>query len=302
MRDRNAVLVKIPMNVLNVSVRRIRRSRRPVIRHHDLPGSDANHIPHEGVHTVFVVPVGLFQMGDCSLIVFKDAEEIEILPKSGAARAATLCVRLDKNIHHHSAAPPLRQRWSTRCYGHLGRRGPEEARSEGKSASHLPWLGVGSRNAVIGKASRIGINFRAGAPPARNAPRAARSQWPSALYSANAQSSGAAALAIPSSAGGRWRWGGFGPRSRDAKLRTRDSRLRLPVAAGRSRKRSFAYCVHAGQGQSYCAGAEALSVGAAHDAPERRGSEPSGVRGGCREAALNGLRSGGRSQLRRRAR
>src|SRR5271170_1298608 len=50
---------------------------------------------------------------------------------------------------------------------------------EGKSASHISAaLGVGSRNAVIGKASRIGIKLSGGASVRRKAPASARrSQW-----------------------------------------------------------------------------------------------------------------------------
>src|SRR5580693_952172 len=57
---------------------------------------------------------------------------------------------------------------------------------EGKSASHISAaLGVGSRNAVIGKASRIGIKLNGGGPASvrgKGSPRAARIQWATAHY------------------------------------------------------------------------------------------------------------------------
>src|SRR5580658_4865567 len=71
---------------------------------------------------------------------------------------------------------------------------------EGKSASHISAaLGVGSRNAVIGKASRIGIKLNGGGGASvrgKGTPRAARPQWATAHYTrpnTDAQRSGAAA-------------------------------------------------------------------------------------------------------------
>jgi hypothetical protein len=71
---------------------------------------------------------------------------------------------------------------------------------EGKSASHISAaLGVGSRNAVIGKASRIGIKLTGGGGASvrgKGSPRAVRPQWATAHYprpNADAQRSGAAA-------------------------------------------------------------------------------------------------------------
>ena len=57
---------------------------------------------------------------------------------------------------------------------------------EGKSASHISAaLGVGSRNAVIGKASRIGIKLNGGGGASvrgKGPARAARPQWATAHY------------------------------------------------------------------------------------------------------------------------
>ena len=129
---------------------------------------------------------------------------------------------------------------------------------QGKSASHISAaLGVGSRNAVIGKASRIGIKLTGGgAPPcARRATRAARPQWATARYarpSAGDQGSNAALVAIPRSIDGG-REAGLGLwRSPDWRNATGEvgghSRSRLPVAARRSEERRVRLLrAHAGQ-------------------------------------------------------
>src|ERR1700727_3894548 len=73
---------------------------------------------------------------------------------------------------------------------------------QGKSASHISAaLGVGSRNAVIGKASRIGIKLNGGGGASvrgKAPPRAARLQWApvhTARRNADAQRSGSGAAA-----------------------------------------------------------------------------------------------------------
>ena len=80
---------------------------------------------------------------------------------------------------------------------------------EGKSASHISAaLGVGSRNAVIGKASRIGIKLSGGGGASvrgKGAPRAARPQWATAHTLGPTPTHNAPApplLAIPSSCRG----------------------------------------------------------------------------------------------------
>ena len=120
---------------------------------------------------------------------------------------------------------------------------------EGKSASHIAAaLGVGSRNAVIGKASRIGIKLAAaGAPPDAARRRRARLGPDGRLRitlrpMATPWLQLCRSLAIPGQAGGGeggvdlWR----SRDRRDAAAAVRgDSRIRLPVAARRSEKRGF---------------------------------------------------------------
>ena len=131
---------------------------------------------------------------------------------------------------------------------------------EGKSASHISAaLGVGSRNAVIGKASRIGIKLSGGGGASvrgKGPPRAARLQWAPAHTTrpnADAQRSGAAAARDPQRlAGGRQGGGEELWRSRDRRDATAavggHSRIRLPVAAGRSEERRFRLLrAHAGR-------------------------------------------------------
>jgi GcrA cell cycle regulator len=135
---------------------------------------------------------------------------------------------------------------------------------QGKSASHISAaLGVGSRNAVIGKASRIGIKLTGGGgAPARGkgASRAARPQWAQAHTRAAAKSSGAdAAPDLQVSPGD----GAAPERSfvvveigemRRLRLEDiRDSACRWPL--GDPRSGDFAYCgLTPVGGQSYCEG------------------------------------------------
>ena len=173
---------------------------------------------------------------------------------------------------------------------------------EGKSASHISAaLGVGSRNAVIGKASRIGIKLNGGGPGSLRgkAPaRAVRSQWASAsLHSAKRRQpwlrrcrrSRSPALAGGRQAGGEELWRSRDRRDATAAVRG-DSRLRLPVAAGRSEKRRFRVLrAHAGRRAVVLRRAlpNGLSLAASRDRlrGSGKGSAPSGIHGGCREAA-----------------
>ena len=174
---------------------------------------------------------------------------------------------------------------------------------EGKSASHIAAaLGVGSRNAVIGKASRIGIKLNGGGRASgrgKTQARAARPQWAARpLPSAQRQRAArrrARRSRSPGLAGGR-RGGGMELwRRRDRRDATGavrgHSRIRLPVAARRSEERRFRLLrAHAGRRASPIAPAiagwligrrtrEADCAGAA------RAPRASRVRGGCREAA-----------------
>lgn len=135
----------------------------------------------------------------------------------------------------------------------------------GKSASHIAAaLGVGSRNAVIGKASRIGIKLCGGGGRASTsgaAPvRGGRSQWSAVrLPRPNANDPGAHAAARGLPAGAR---GGAGWAFDEAeigemrRLRFEDIRefaCRWPL--GDPRSGDFAYCgLTPAEGQSYCAG------------------------------------------------
>ena len=125
---------------------------------------------------------------------------------------------------------------------------------EGKSASHISAaLGVGSRNAVIGKASRIGIKLSGGGGASvrgKGAPRAARPQWAPAHYprpNADAQRSGAAAARDPQVSPGDGRAAGrsFGVAEIGEMRRLRfedirESACRWPL--GDPRSGDFAYC------------------------------------------------------------
>jgi GcrA cell cycle regulator len=138
---------------------------------------------------------------------------------------------------------------------------------QGRSASHISAaLGVGSRNAVIGKASRIGIKLSGGGgAPVRGKgpPRAARLQWAPAhtpRLDADAQRSGAAVahdLQVPPTDGraaGR-SFGGpeIGEMRRLRFEEIRDSACRWPL--GDPRSGDFAYCgLTPAEGSSYCAG------------------------------------------------
>ena len=150
---------------------------------------------------------------------------------------------------------------------------------EGKSASHISAaLGVGSRNAVIGKASRIGIKLNGGGGASvrgKGPPRAARLQWAPAHTTrpnTDAQRSGAAAardLQLPPSDGrAAGRSFGVAEIGEMRRLRLediRDSACRWPL--GDPRSGEFTYCgLTPAKGQSYCAGHCRM----AYRAPQRR--------------------------------
>jgi GcrA cell cycle regulator len=139
---------------------------------------------------------------------------------------------------------------------------------EGRSASVIAAaLGVGSRNAVIGKASRIGIKLSGGGPASvrgKTPSRARRSQWATAPYtrrSANDPGAEDAAAAgdpqlPPESGRAAGRSLGVAEIGEMRRLRfedIRDSVCRWPL--GDPRSGDFAYCgLTPVGGQSYCAG------------------------------------------------
>jgi GcrA cell cycle regulator len=131
---------------------------------------------------------------------------------------------------------------------------------EGKSASAIAaMLGVGSRNAVIGKASRIGIKLNGGgcgtgAGKARGS--ALRARW---TASSRAQPGGTALARSPhvSPLEGRPAWMlrevEIGEMRRLRFEDIRESACRWPL--GDPRSGDFAYCgLTPVEGQSYCAG------------------------------------------------
>ena len=135
----------------------------------------------------------------------------------------------------------------------------------GKSASHIAAeLGVGSRNAVIGKASRIGIKLMGGgrAPSSAAPARAGRPQWATARYARpSADGHGAHAVAargvspVVEGRGAAWPFGEdeIGEMRRLRFEDIRESACRWPL--GDPRSGDFAYCgLTPVDGQSYCAG------------------------------------------------
>jgi GcrA cell cycle regulator len=133
---------------------------------------------------------------------------------------------------------------------------------EGKSASHIAAaLGVASRNAVIGKASRMGVKLGGGGrgPGTRKA-LVGRPQWASAPYTRpSAHGSDGALVGDPrvKSGEGRAAWAlGEVEIGEMRRLRFEDIRefaCRWPL--GDPRSGEFAYCgLTPAKGQSYCVG------------------------------------------------
>ena len=158
---------------------------------------------------------------------------------------------------------------------------------QGKSASHISAaLGVGSRNAVIGKASRIGIKLNGGGGASvrgKGTPRAARPQWATAHTTrpnTDAQRSGAAAVCDLQVSPGDGRAAGrsfgeaeIGEMRRLRLEEIRESACRWPL--GDPRSGDFAYCgLTPADGQSYCAGHCRMAYRPPHARPlarERQG-------------------------------
>jgi GcrA cell cycle regulator len=134
----------------------------------------------------------------------------------------------------------------------------------GKSASHIAAaLGVASRNAVIGKASRMGVKLGGGARgPGTLKARAGRPQWASAPYTRPGAVDQGSDVALVSDPGVQLRerraaWTlGEAEIGEMRRLRFEDIRefaCRWPL--GDPRSGEFAYCGLApAKGQSYCAG------------------------------------------------
>ena len=135
----------------------------------------------------------------------------------------------------------------------------------GKSASHIAAaLGVGSRNAVIGKASRIGIKLSGGGGASASAAapaRGGRSQWATAPHSRpntgdqSAPAPAARCLSRQQGRGAAWAFGEteIGEMRRLRFEDIRESACRWPL--GDPRSGDFAYCgLTPVEGQSYCAG------------------------------------------------
>jgi GcrA cell cycle regulator len=148
---------------------------------------------------------------------------------------------------------------------------------EGKSASHISAaLGIGSRNAVIGKASRIGIKLSGGGGASvrgKTPSRAARPQWPSPHPTRrSADEPGAQAIAAHalSPVEGRPSWmlgeAEIGEMRRLRLEDIRESACRWPL--GDPRSRDFAYCGLApAEGRSYCAGHCRMAYRSPHARP-----------------------------------
>jgi GcrA cell cycle regulator len=156
---------------------------------------------------------------------------------------------------------------------------------QGKSASHISVaLGVGSRNAVIGKASRIGIKLSGGGASvhAKGPPRAPRHKWAAQTTRSlvGAQRSGAVVAhdlqVSPGDGGAAGTRFGIVEIGEMRRLRLediRDSACRWPL--GDPRSGDFAYCgLTPVGGQSYCAGHCQMAYRSSHARPiarERQG-------------------------------
>jgi GcrA cell cycle regulator len=179
---------------------------------------------------------------------------------------------------------PQRQHWSTRMLWTA--EAVEDLKKlalEGKSASHISAaLGVGSRNAVIGKASRIGIKLSGGGGASvrgKGPPLAARLQWApphTTRSTADAQRFGAAAARDHQLPAGDGRAAGrsfgvaeIGEMRRLRLEDIRESACRWPL--GDPRSGDFAYCgLTPVGGQSYCAGHCQMAYRSPHARPIAR--------------------------------
>jgi GcrA cell cycle regulator len=135
---------------------------------------------------------------------------------------------------------------------------------EGKSASHIAGaLGVGSRNAVIGKASRMGVKLSGGGranAPGKTRAGARRAQWaafPRPQLASSKQSFAALASEVRSGedSNGLWAFGQaeIGEMRRVRFEDIREFACRWPL--GDPRSGEFAYCgLTPAKNQSYCAG------------------------------------------------
>jgi GcrA cell cycle regulator len=134
----------------------------------------------------------------------------------------------------------------------------------GKSASHIAAaLGAASRNAVIGKASRIGVKLGGGARgPGTLKARAGRPQWASAPYTRPGAVDHRSDVALagdprvkPGEAWAAWTLGEveIGEMRRLRFEENLEFACRWPL--GDPRSGEFAYCgLTPAKGQSYCAG------------------------------------------------
>jgi GcrA cell cycle regulator len=132
---------------------------------------------------------------------------------------------------------------------------------EGRSASHIAAaLGVGSRNAVIGKASRIGIKLGGGGRASvrgGTSAGAGRARWAAVPHSqpGAANRNSVAARAVEPKRPATWAFieAEVGEMRRVRFEDIRESACRWPL--GDPRSGEFAYCGLApAKGQSYCAG------------------------------------------------
>ena len=137
---------------------------------------------------------------------------------------------------------------------------------EGKSAAGIAAaLGVGSRNAVIGKASRIGIKLNGGgraAASTKTGAGARRAQWATIANHPQGVAKPSSAIALardprlaPGQGRDAWTFGEaeVGEMRRLRFEEIRESACRWPL--GDPRSGDFAYCgLTPAEGQSYCAG------------------------------------------------
>ena len=157
---------------------------------------------------------------------------------------------------------------------------------EGKSASSIAAaLGVGSRNAVIGKASRIGIKLTGGGRAVMSGKTragAARAQWAVPRHPVGAGDRSSTVLLARGHRGAcgderrpAWTFGEaeVGEMRRLRFEEIRESVCRWPL--GDPRSGDFAYCgLQPVEGQSYCAGHCRMAYRppqARRSAPERQG-------------------------------